>query len=250
MKRSLARAALSALRAARARIAWCMVGTAVYQVGFTSSSHWKNFSALKPGVQTTDAPAESEESTAAIRPWMWNSGMMLRQRSAVREPQRRADVRRRGGEIGLRQRHDFWARRRAGGVQHERDVVGHGRARHAGLADRLARDAEGAGRRVVVRLDAEDRDAEPLGHRFRRRIAVRVDQQRLGPEVGEIELEFFRPVGGIERRGRGAARRSTRRRPPSPARSAGRWRRGRCGRCRARSAGRRYRSPDPAARRR
>src|SRR5262249_32418475 len=59
-----------------------MVGTAVYQVGLASSSHWKNFSALKPGVQTTDAPADNEDVTAAISPWMWNSGMMLRHRSA------------------------------------------------------------------------------------------------------------------------------------------------------------------------
>jgi hypothetical protein len=58
-----------------------MVGTAVYQVGASSSSHWKKRRALKPGVQTTLAPAESVASTAAIRPWMWNSGMMLRQRS-------------------------------------------------------------------------------------------------------------------------------------------------------------------------
>ncbi len=67
-KRSFARATLSGLRGARARIAWCMVGTAVYQLGSASSIHWKNFRALKPGVQTTDAPAESEESTAAMRP--------------------------------------------------------------------------------------------------------------------------------------------------------------------------------------
>src|SRR6185437_4359810 len=59
-----------------------MVGTAVYQVGFTSSSQAKNLSALKPGVQWTLAPAASEDSVAAIRPWIWNSGMTLRQRSA------------------------------------------------------------------------------------------------------------------------------------------------------------------------
>src|SRR6185312_4782284 len=58
-----------------------MVGTAVYQVGFTSSSQAKKRSALKPGVQLTDAPEASDDSTAAIRPWMWNSGRMLRQRS-------------------------------------------------------------------------------------------------------------------------------------------------------------------------
>src|SRR5882757_10082556 len=81
MKRRLAARALSALRPSRARMVWCMVGTAVYQVGFTSSSQAKKRSALKPGVQLTDAPEASDDRTAAIRPWMWNSGMMLRQRS-------------------------------------------------------------------------------------------------------------------------------------------------------------------------
>src|SRR5690349_14369586 len=58
-----------------------MVGTAVYQVGFTSSSQAKKRSALKPGVHDTAAPAPSDDKVAAISPWMWNSGMMLRQRS-------------------------------------------------------------------------------------------------------------------------------------------------------------------------
>ena len=45
-----------------------MVGTAVYQVGLASSNQLKNFRALKPGVQTTDAPAAMLERVAAIRP--------------------------------------------------------------------------------------------------------------------------------------------------------------------------------------
>src|ERR671925_608098 len=81
MKRSFVFARISLLRSARGRIAWCMVGTAVYQEGFASSSHAKNLSALKPGVQTTAAPAASDDDTAAINPWIWNSGMMLRQMS-------------------------------------------------------------------------------------------------------------------------------------------------------------------------
>ena len=60
-----------------------MVGTPVYQVGFTSSIQPKNFSALKPGVQDTWPPAESGARMPAIRPWMWNSGMMLRPRSSA-----------------------------------------------------------------------------------------------------------------------------------------------------------------------
>src|SRR3954454_5293466 len=70
MKRSGFLAMLSGLRSARVRIAWCIVGTAVYQVGWASSSQAKKRRALKPGVQKTEAPAASDESVAAIRPWM------------------------------------------------------------------------------------------------------------------------------------------------------------------------------------
>src|SRR5256885_6674121 len=83
IRRSGCLAITSALRGARARIAWCMVGTAVYQVAPASLSQAKKRSALKPGVQTTLPPAASEARTAATSPWMWNSGMMLRQRSAA-----------------------------------------------------------------------------------------------------------------------------------------------------------------------
>ena len=38
MKRSAAAATASGFRAARAKIAWCMVGTAVYQLGRASPS--------------------------------------------------------------------------------------------------------------------------------------------------------------------------------------------------------------------
>lgn len=67
-KRSADRSTASPLRAARARIAWCIVGTAVYQVGRTSSSQPKNLSASKPGVQEIAAPALTEDSIAAISP--------------------------------------------------------------------------------------------------------------------------------------------------------------------------------------
>ncbi len=46
-----------------------------------SSIQPKNFNASKPGVQNTEAPAEIGANMAAIKPWMWNSGMMLRPRS-------------------------------------------------------------------------------------------------------------------------------------------------------------------------
>src|ERR1019366_4657559 len=75
MKRSRLVATVSAFFGARSRIAWCIVGTAVYQVGLTSLSQPKNFSALKPLVQLTAPPAESGASSAAINPRMWNSGI-------------------------------------------------------------------------------------------------------------------------------------------------------------------------------
>ena len=57
---------ISALRAARARIAWCMVGTAVYQVGLASLSQPKKRSASKPGAPPDlAARAEGGEGTAA-----------------------------------------------------------------------------------------------------------------------------------------------------------------------------------------
>jgi hypothetical protein len=82
-KRSGWRAITLAFFAARETMAWCIVGTAVYQVGFASSIQLKNFSALKPGVQNTCEPADSGASTPAMRPWMWNSGMMLSPQSAA-----------------------------------------------------------------------------------------------------------------------------------------------------------------------
>src|SRR5215471_5954745 len=60
-----------------------MVGTAVYQVGWTSLIQEKNLSALKPVEQHTWHPAESGANVAAMRPWMWKSGMMFTLRSAV-----------------------------------------------------------------------------------------------------------------------------------------------------------------------
>ena len=63
-----------------------MVGTAVNQVGLASSIQPKNFRALKPGVQNTCEPAANGAITPAIRPWMWNSGMMFRPQSFASKP--------------------------------------------------------------------------------------------------------------------------------------------------------------------
>ena len=58
----------SRLCEARARMVWCMVGTAVYQVGLASFIQPKNFRALNPGVQKTWLPAASGASRPAISP--------------------------------------------------------------------------------------------------------------------------------------------------------------------------------------
>src|SRR5688572_1774548 len=81
-KRRGLRSITSFWRDARVSTSWCIVGTAVYQLGLHSSIQLKNLKASKPGDVTTDAPALREASIAAIRPWMWNSGMTFRQRSA------------------------------------------------------------------------------------------------------------------------------------------------------------------------
>src|SRR5213079_1051392 len=67
---------------ARARMVWCIVGTAVYQVGLASLIQAKNLSALKPGVEKTRLPAASGASKLAISPWMWNSGMTMSPQSS------------------------------------------------------------------------------------------------------------------------------------------------------------------------
>jgi hypothetical protein len=51
MKRSGLRLIASTLPLARPTIAWCIVGTAAYQVGLASSIQANNFNASKPGVQ-------------------------------------------------------------------------------------------------------------------------------------------------------------------------------------------------------
>ena len=79
-----------------------MVGTAVYQVGFASSSHWKKCSALKPGVQKTDAPAASDDEHRRDQPVDVEERHDVEAAVVRRQRQRLADVAGRGGEVGLR----------------------------------------------------------------------------------------------------------------------------------------------------
>src|SRR5262249_20575885 len=82
MKRSGLALMTSVLFAARERMAWCMVGTAVYQVGRTSAILVRRRGAVTPVVQQTWPPADKGANVPAIRPWIWNSGMILSPRSA------------------------------------------------------------------------------------------------------------------------------------------------------------------------
>jgi hypothetical protein len=50
------------------RMAWCMVGTAVYQVGAIWAIQSKKSGAMNPGVHTTDPPEDREARRAATRP--------------------------------------------------------------------------------------------------------------------------------------------------------------------------------------
>ena len=53
---------------ARERIAWCIVGTAVYQLGAASSNQLNTLKALNEGQQNTELPAATDDNTAAINP--------------------------------------------------------------------------------------------------------------------------------------------------------------------------------------
>ena len=68
MKRNDILVIISAFRKALDRIAWCIVGTAVYQLGEASSNQLYTFKALKEGQQNTEPPAATEDNTAAINP--------------------------------------------------------------------------------------------------------------------------------------------------------------------------------------
>ena len=176
----------------------------------TRSSQAKKRRALNPGVQTTAAPAARVASTAATRPWMWNSGMTFRHRSAGRQSEGAAHMVRRDAEVALRQRHDLGSRGGAGGVQHQGHLARPGRHRRGrrGSGTALRPQLELAGRRVRGYRQLEDADPVPRRHRARRRRGAGRHDQRLGLQVREVALELVGPVGGIERRrdGRGRER--------------------------------------------
>ena len=168
-----------------------MVGTAVYQVGLASSISAKNLSALNPGVQNTAPPRESGAAKAGDQPVDVEQGHHVERAVIGRKLERGRDVAGRGPDVGMRQRHDFRPRGGAGGVQDERDVIrfgGTGPAGGARAASPTARNAPAPACRSGVSV----KSATPSfsAARKRRRCAARFDDQRLGLEILEVELEF------------------------------------------------------------
>ena len=123
MKRSRPRAITSLNRGAQSSSAWCIVGTAVYQVGPDLP---------QPGEEAEAVEAGRADNRSAGRDRGQHGGdqaVDVEQRHDIeadvvrRQLQRPADMARRGGEVGVAQRHDLRPRRGARGVQHEGDVV-------------------------------------------------------------------------------------------------------------------------------
>ncbi len=202
-------------------------------VGCASRIQPKNFSASKPGAQQIEAPAESEDETAAIRPWMWNSGITLRQRSCGVSASVAAMCRAEAAMLDC-----------SSGTTLGRDVVpevcrisatssGPGVARRLGCACGRGHQPELAGRQIGLRLETQDGDAERLRRRNGRTVGARRHDQRPGLQVFEVEGELFLAIGpGSAAPSRRTARWS--RTPwPSPARWAARWRPGPWPRCRS-----------------
>ena len=117
----------------------------------------------------------------------------------------------RGADVGLGQRDDLRTGRRARRVQDQSNVVGPG-GRRLFDCDRpnslFAVEDEEPRRPVRERTQFDDRDTERSGNFTRGGVEIRLDDQRPRVEIGQVELELGRPVGGIERRaGRGGCHR-------------------------------------------
>ena len=92
MKRSFAAATASGLRAARARIAWCMVGTAVYQVGFASPSQRKEAQRIEAGRAERAAAGRERGEHGRDQPVDMEQRHDVEAAVVRRQRQRRADM--------------------------------------------------------------------------------------------------------------------------------------------------------------
>ena len=175
------------------------MGTAVYQVGRAAPSQAKKRSALKPGAQTTLPPAATVASTAAIRPWMWNSGMTLRQRSWRSRASVVADVAGGGADVAMAERHDLGpggpCRRCAAPGRRRSGWAGPGRA---GVARRSECRRKSASRAVGPGLEFDQGEAEPAGDVADGGVVAGLHDDGAGLEVGQVELELVGAVGGVE----------------------------------------------------
>ena len=118
------------------------------------------------------------------------------------EGQSRPDLGGRGSEIGLGQRHQLGTRGGARGMQHQGGIAGRGGPAGSHRARGPAeREAETPRRRARLHLERGDGNSQPFGDGTRRRFGPRGDQQRLGLQIAEIELELGGAIGGIEGRG-------------------------------------------------
>ena len=164
-------------------------------------SRRRNCSALKPGVQNTLPPAASDDSTAAISPWMWNSGMMLRQRSPAVSGSVCAMLPAEAQRLRWRQRHDLRPRRGARGVQHQRDILRARLALRRWHSTRLPAQRETARAPIRLRRQRDDLHAELFGRIDGRRGAALLHDQQLRAQVGQVELELIGLVVRVQRRG-------------------------------------------------
>ena len=246
MKRSRARPIASALRGARARIAWCMVGTAVYQVGSAASSQAKKRSASKPGAHQTEPPAarlDGDRGDEAVDVEERHDVQAAVARASAPAPRRCAAAE--AAMFDCEQRHDLRARGGAGGVQ---DRARCRRARPAPASGASAGARSAAGVKLPAGAPGRRRAAAPArpwrGRGLERRAVVAGvgTTSALARRSREVEVELLAPVGRVQRRGGRGRRRWRRRRRPSPGRSAARSRRGRRGRCRLRAGRRAVRS--------
>src|SRR5580658_6878384 len=85
-------------------------------------------------------------------------------------------------------------------MEDEGDVIRFGWARTGGGVSGVAAKPETASPRLRLGHERDQTDIELLRGCYRRRFAAGFDNQRLGVEIAEVELEFVLAIGGVERR--------------------------------------------------
>ncbi len=87
-------------------------------------------------------------------------------------------------------------------MKHQGDVVRRHRTPSGSVSERkpLGLQGEASGARFRRGVQGQDRRPKPGRDLDRRRRAPRLDDQGLGLQVGQIELELLGPIAGIERR--------------------------------------------------